>query len=1299
MTFPGSRLVAPAAYDSQPSIANYFLGSNPRNWRTNVPAYSRVRYCNLYPGIDLLFYGTAGRIEFDFSVMAGADPSQIRIAFQGAARIVQQDQGDLAITGAGTELVLHKPNLYQDRQDGRHAVTGNYRLARKAVGFQVGIYDRSLPLVIDPALTYATFFGGASDEIAYAVATDPSGNIYIAGSTSSTNLPTTAGAIATQFGGGNFDSFVAKLSPAGALLYSTYLGGSGDEQAYGLAVDTQGDAYLTGYTTSANFPVTQGAYGRSLSGSPNVFVAKLNPAGTSLLYSSYLGGSGSDTGYGIAVDSLGDMFLTGSTSSTNFPVSAGAYRGAYSGGSSEAFVTALNSAGNGLLYSTYLGGSDQDGAYAIALDARGDAYVAGETLSVDFPNIPGVIQAAENGSYDGFVAALNPSGTALIYSTLLGGTLDDYACGIAVDSSGNAYVTGYTASTNFPHTSGVAQPANAGGYDAFVTKINPSGSALLYSTFLGGSGDDYALPIAVDGGGNAYITGDTTSTDFPVTADAAQSSALGPYAAFVAVLNSDASALRYATYLGGSVSQTGWGIGLNLAHGFIAVGYTASPDFPATANAFQATLAGATNAFVASFSPLTLPVLSIAKTHIGNFTPGQAGETYSVTVSNSAAAGPTNGGVTVTETVPAGLTLASLVGIGWTCPAGGNICTRKDPLNGGSSYPAITVTVNVGQTAANQVTNQVSVAGGGAPGASAQDTATISVPTQTIAFGALADEPFGAAPFTLSASASSGLPVSFTSTTATVCTVSGATVSLVAIGTCTIQATQGGNGNYSAAAAVSQSFTVTAGLAMPGAGSLSFANTIVGKSSALQTVTLQNSGNAALTIASIAPSGADAASYPYTADPVHPCPISPATLSAGATCTLDVAFVPVSQGAHNNAQLAIADNSGNVAGATQTIALAGTGIVLSSLAVSAANASLAYNNTQQFTATGTYSDASTANLTSQVTWGSSAPGVATIGAGGVATAVAPGQTAITATQGAVTSNSFQLTVSPGTPAGISVFNGSGQSAVSGTAFGGLLQALVKDGGGDAVPNASVTFTAPPTGASGLFANSMASYTTTTNSSGIATSLALTANATAGTYSVNAAVTGVTTAASFSLTNLKGPALTITEAPVGAFIQGRSAAYSVTVGNAANAAPTSGTVTVNEVVPAGLTLMGMSGGTTWNCTVPGSCTTNTVLNPGSTYPSIAVTVGVASNAQGSVTNQVSASGGGSAAVNATGPTLVFSACDVDRDGSTSVTDVQEIINEALGMTSVGDDLSGDGVVSVLDVQIAINAVLSLGCSAS
>ena len=571
--------------------------------------------------------------------------------------------------------------------------------------------------------------------------------------------------------------------------------------------------------------------------------------------------------------------------------------------------------------------------------------------------------------------------------------------------------------------------------------------------------------------------------------------------------------------------------------------------------------------------------------------------------------------------------------------------------------------------------------------------------TQTIAFGALSNQSLGTGPFTVSATASSGLTVSFSSLTASVCTVSAATVTLAAAGTCTIQATQAGNAGYSAAAPVNQSFTVTTGIAIAGVTNLKFPNTIVGKSSAVQTFTLQNSGNTFLTIASIAPAGPDAANYQYTADAVHPCPISPATLGAGAACTLDVAFVPVSPGSHNNAQIAIVDNSGNGVGTTQSIGLAGTGIVLSSIAVNAGSSSLVYGNTEQFTATGTYSDGSTATLTSQVTWSSSATGVAAIATSGLATAVAAGQTNITAALSGVTSNNFQLTVFNGTPASIAAASGSGQSASVSTAFAGALEALVKDGGGDPVPNASVTFTAPSSGAGATFANGLTTCSATTNSSGIATSLALTANATVGSFSVTAGVTGVATGASFSLTNVKASSLTVTEQPVGTFIQGQSESYDVIVGNAANAGPTSGPVTVTITLPAGFTLTGLNGGPTWNCNVAtASCTTNAVLNPGSAYPQIVVTVSVGNNAPGSASLGVTVVNG-SNQITFSGSLTIVSACNVTLGGSATVADVQREINEALGLMAPLNDLNGDGKVNVLDVQIVLNAAMGMGCSAS
>jgi uncharacterized repeat protein (TIGR01451 family) len=571
--------------------------------------------------------------------------------------------------------------------------------------------------------------------------------------------------------------------------------------------------------------------------------------------------------------------------------------------------------------------------------------------------------------------------------------------------------------------------------------------------------------------------------------------------------------------------------------------------------------------------------------------------------------------------------------------------------------------------------------------------------SQTISFGALSGKAFGSASFSVSATATSGLPVSFASLTASVCTVSNATVTLVALGQCTIEATQAGNNSYAAADFVTQSFMVTGGIGATGVSTLNFPNTLVGTSSALQMFHFQNSGNTALTITSIVPSGSDAANYRYAADSVRPCPMAPATLAAGATCAIDVTFAPLSGGPHNNAQIVITDDSGNIAGSSQSIGLAGTGIVLSSITVSANSAFLASGASEQFTATGMYSDNSTADLTGQAAWGSSRQNIAGVSSSGVVTTILAGQTSITAALGGLTSNSFQLTVTPAAAAAIAVYGGSGQSARVGTTFSGTLQAEVRDGAGDAVPNATVTFSAPSSGASAVFSNGLAVYTTTTNASGIAASLPVAANANAGAYAVTATVTGVTSGASFALTNLKGPILTITEVPVSPFVQGQSASYTITVANAANAGPTSGTMTVTEVPPAGLTLIGLSGGPTWTCNLASaSCSTGAVLSPGATS-SIAVTLSVPYNGPVSAANSVGVSGGGGVAAIASDPTPILSACSVTLGANTTVTDVQQIVNQALGVSPAANDLNADGKVNIVDLQIVTVAAMGQGCSAS
>ncbi len=494
-------------------------------------------------------------------------------------------------------------------------------------------------MVTNPVLPYSTYLGGSSDDVANAVTTDSAGNVYVAGYTASTNFPTTTGAYKTANQGGVYDAFVSKFSPAGTLVYSTYLGGSGNDIAYGIAVDSAGNAYVTGSTSSADFPTTTGAYRTAYNGgTTDAFVVKLNPTGTALVYSTYVGGIGDDIAYGIALDSTNQTTITGSTTSLNFPTSSGAFQTAYGGGLTNAFVARLNPAGTALTYSTYLGGTGQDAGYGIAVDSQGLAYVTGYTQSTNFPTTTGAVQTSYAGSSDAFVTALNTTGTAQVYSTYLGGSSDDYGFGIAVDAASNAYVTGYTSSPNFPTTTGALQTSIKGGYDAFVSKISPAGNTLGYSTYLGGSGDDFGLAIAVDSAGNVYLTGETASTDFPATANASQSVLPGTYSALVVKLNSAGNSLTYGSYLGGSGFDTGYGIAVNAARSAYVTGYTVSSDFPTTSGAVSQTLAGGSDAFLSQISPPVGTVTSASETVV----PG--------TVAN----------IPVTLTLESGVTLSGL---------------------------------------------------------------------------------------------------------------------------------------------------------------------------------------------------------------------------------------------------------------------------------------------------------------------------------------------------------------------------------------------------------------------------------------------------------------------------------------------------------------------------------------------------------------------------------------------------------------------------------------------------------------
>jgi hypothetical protein len=578
----------PAGQEPLPGKVNYFIGNDPAKWHSNIPTYGRVEYPYIYPGISLAYYGGPGGLEYDFVLSPGADAHAIALDFRGADGVGLNAQGDLVVHTAAGDVVQHAPVIFQESSGQRQPVAGRFVLDSGVVRFEVGTYDHTRPLVIDPlVMGYSTFLGGSAQDAGLGLAADGKGAAYVTGITDSINFPTTPGAYDTALDVSP-DAFVVKLNAAGsAPVYGTYLGGSGFDEGYGLAVDGAGSAYVAGYTNSANFPTTT-HFGPS---GGAAFVTKLTPTGAGLVYSAVVGG-----GYAAAIslDSAANAYLTGAAAST-FPTTPGAFDTTPNGGS-DVFVTKLNAAGSVLAYSTFLGGVRNDYGYGIAVDAAHNVYVTGQTESHDFPTMPGGFQRGfAGGPTDAFVVKLNAAGSALVYANFLGGTWDDGGAAIAVDSAGYAYVTGSTSSTDFPSTVHFGN----GYFGPYETKVNPSGTELVYSATFAGGGDGTA--IALDGAGNAYMTGDT-SFDFPTTSDAFDGSFNGDYDAFLTKLNAAGSALIYSTYLGGSNYEIGSGIAVDASGNVYLAGDTDSANFPTTPGAFkQRNRNGIADAFLTRF--------------------------------------------------------------------------------------------------------------------------------------------------------------------------------------------------------------------------------------------------------------------------------------------------------------------------------------------------------------------------------------------------------------------------------------------------------------------------------------------------------------------------------------------------------------------------------------------------------------------------------------------------------------------------------------------------------------------------
>jgi hypothetical protein len=535
-----------------------------------VPTFGRVLYKGVYKGIDQVFYGNEKDLEYDFIVSPGADPGVISVALEGHEKIAIDAAGNIQLQlKSGRSILMKRPYAYQVFNSTRRQVPADYVLTSKGeVKFRLGSFDKRRQLIIDPVLSYSTYLGEAGSDTAFGISTDSSGNAYIVGSTDTVETGESD----------NTNVLITKLNPQGTQrIYSHILGGSGDETGFDIKTGADGSVYVTGGTSSPDFPVVNAAQPSFGQGFQDCFIAKLNPEGTDLSYSTFLGGTGDDACFGIDLDADGNAYVTGSTDSTELSLIPG----------SNAFVAKYNAFGNDQIYLSILGGDGDDIGYSVAAGSDGSAYVVGATDSENFQTEQ-PFQPALGGTQDAFIAKLNPEGSATIFSTYLGGSEVDAAFDIAVDNVGNAYIVG---STNSPEFSSLE------GSNVFAAKFTADGSERTYFAIIGGNGDDVAFSVALDSEKCVYITGATSSTNF-TTAEPLQASLAGSQDAFVAKLNAAGNSLIYSTYLGGTGNDAGFGIAVSpLGSAFVA-GFTSSEDF-VLQDPFQSVLGGGADAFVA----------------------------------------------------------------------------------------------------------------------------------------------------------------------------------------------------------------------------------------------------------------------------------------------------------------------------------------------------------------------------------------------------------------------------------------------------------------------------------------------------------------------------------------------------------------------------------------------------------------------------------------------------------------------------------------------------------------------------
>ncbi|MEO8368357.1 MAG: SBBP repeat-containing protein, partial [Candidatus Solibacter sp.] len=628
-----------------PGMVNYLVG-NQANWKTGIPTYSRVQYPDAWPGIDVIYYGSDGNLEYDFVVAPGANLRNIELRYEGATRLRLDAKGALIIESAAGELRQPPPVIYQEIDGRRRSVAGGYVLRGQTVHFATAAYDHRHPLVIDPVLTWAGFFGSNLTDQVLGITSDAAGNVFATGSTLSAS--------------GDYDAFVTKLDPKGTtqLAYALVGGPLGDDEAYGIAVDPAGNVYVAGYTGSDYFPSV--GVSASLAGAGyDGFIAKIDPTFKTYVYSGYIGGENADIIYRMALDASNNLWVTGATLSARFPTSrSGAQR--TPGGGIDGFVSQFDASG-ALLYSSYIGGTGNDYGFGVAIDPDGNVYLAGSTTSTDFPVTAGVLQPGNAGGVDAWAAKLAPSGT-VTWSTYLGGSGDDEATAVAVDGSGSVYITGDTASANFPLVRPFQAAFGGGPRDMFAAKLAPNGATLAYSSFLGGSGDDFGAAIVVDSAGVAYVGGSTNSSNFP-SDSGFQTTLGGGVDGTITAVGAAGDSLQFSSYMGGTLDDYVNVLSVSCTTGLLLGGVTASTNFPVTAGVLHAKyVGGPKDGFIAQVAAGTGTAAVIAPGGIVNaatsasapVSPGSLVSLYGASLSSGIAAATvtplttTLGGATVT---------------------------------------------------------------------------------------------------------------------------------------------------------------------------------------------------------------------------------------------------------------------------------------------------------------------------------------------------------------------------------------------------------------------------------------------------------------------------------------------------------------------------------------------------------------------------------------------------------------------------------------------------------------------------